>query len=62
MWLGLAAVLWYMTGSGLFLLLLLGAAYRVFLKKDHASSADQAVMFQFAGLMVLFGAILMMRN
>ncbi|MBV8847416.1 MAG: site-2 protease family protein [Bryobacterales bacterium] len=62
MWLGLAAVLWYMSGSGLFLLLLLGAAYRVFWKKDHAIAADQGAMFQFAGLMILFGAILMMRN
>jgi Zn-dependent protease len=58
MWLGLAVVMWYMTDSGLFLILLLGGAYRVFWKKDHADAADQGVLLQFAGLMILFGAML----
>ena len=48
--------------AGLFLLLLLGAAYRIFWKKDHAPAPDQGVMFQFAGLMILFGAILLLRS
>jgi Zn-dependent protease len=59
-WLGLAVAMWYLTDSGLFLILLLGGAYRVFWKKDHAAVADQGLMLQFAGLMILFGAILKM--
>jgi len=59
MWMGLALVLWYFTNSGLFLILLVGAAYRVFWKKDHASAPDNGALLQFAGLMILFGAILM---
>lgn len=58
MWLGLAVVMWYVTDSGLFLLLLLGGAYRVLWKKDHAEVPDQGVLLQFAGLMILLGAIL----
>jgi Zn-dependent protease len=58
MWMGLAVVLWYLTDSGLFLILLLGAAYRVFWKKDHASVADQGLFLQFAGLLILFAALL----
>lgn len=60
MWLGLAVALWYITDSGLFLILLLGGAYRVFWKKDHAPVADQGLFFQFAGLMALFGAMLLL--
>ncbi len=57
-WLGLAAVLWYVTGAGLFILLMVGAAYRIFWKKDHAPEPDQGAFFQFAGLLVLFGTLL----
>jgi len=39
-WLGLAAVLWYLTGAGLFILLMVGAAYRIFWKKDPAPAPD----------------------
>ena len=57
-WLGLAAVLWYVTGAGLFILLMLGAAYRIFWSKDHAPEADWGAFLEFAGLLVLFGALL----
>lgn len=55
---GLAAVLWYATGQLLFALFLLGAAYRVFWKKDHAPVPDDGAFLEFAGLLGLFGAIL----
>jgi Zn-dependent protease len=58
-WLGLAAVLWYVTGAGLFILLMVGAAYRIFWKKDHAPEPDQGAFFQFMGLLVVFGALLL---
>jgi len=61
-WLGVAAALWYLTDSGLFLILLVGGAYRVFWKKDHAPAGDQGVFFQFAGLMALLGAMLLLRS
>lgn len=57
-WLGLAAVLWYVTGAGLFILLMVGAAYRIFWKKDHAPVPDQGAFLEFAGLLALFGALL----
>jgi Zn-dependent protease len=58
LWLGLAAVLWYFTGSGLFLILLIGALYRIFWKKDHAPVPDQPAFLEFAGLMILLGALI----
>jgi Zn-dependent protease len=58
LWLGLAAVLWFFTGSMLFLLLLAGAAYRIFWKKDHAPAPDQPAFLEFAGLMILLGALI----
>ena len=57
-WLVGAGALWYFTDAGMFAILLLGGLYRVFWKKDHAPAADPGVLFQFAGLLVLFGAIL----
>jgi Zn-dependent protease len=61
-WLGLTVALWSLTDSGLFLILLAGGAYRVFWKKDHASAGDPGSFFQFAGLMALLGAILLLRT
>lgn len=57
-WMGVAAALWYATGETLFAILLIGAAYRVFWKKDHAPSADAGVLVQFCGLLAIFGALL----
>ncbi len=58
MWIGLAALLWYLTRSGLFVLLLLGAAYRVFWRKDPAPRPDTGAFLEFAALLALFGALL----
>ncbi len=57
-WLALAAVLWYITGAGLFILLMLGAAYRIFWKKDPAPAPDWGAFLEFAGLLALFAALL----
>ncbi len=57
-WIGLAAVLWYTTREGLFIVLLLGAAYRVFWKKDPAPVPDTGAFLQFAGLLAVFGVLL----
>ncbi len=58
MLLALMLLLWYVASSGLFLILALGAAYRIFWSKDHPSTGDYVVLLQFAGLLVLFGAML----
>lgn len=57
-WLALAAALWYVTRAGLFILLMVGAAYRIFWKKDPAPTPDLGAFLEFAGLLVLFGALL----
>jgi hypothetical protein len=44
----------------MFLILTLGAAYRIFWNKDHSAEPDMPVLLQFGGLAVLFGAILAM--
>lgn len=58
MLLGLMVLLWYLSGSGLFLILAAGAGYRVFWSKDHPAQSDNTVFLQFAGLLILFGALL----
>jgi Zn-dependent protease len=58
MLLGLMLLLWYLSSSGLFLILGLGAAYRIFWSKDYPAESDTTVFLQFAGLLVLFGALL----
>ncbi|HKT54412.1 MAG TPA: site-2 protease family protein, partial [Caulobacteraceae bacterium] len=58
MWTALVALLWYLTRSGLFVLLLLGAAYRLFWKKDPAPRPDTRAFLEFAALLALFGALL----
>lgn len=57
-WLGLAAVLWYVTRAGLFILLVVGALYRIFWKKDPAPEPDLGAFLQFAGLLVVLAALL----
>jgi Zn-dependent protease len=52
------AILGLVTGEGIFLVLTLGAAFRTFYQKDHASEPDQGALIQFGGLLLLFGAIL----
>ena len=58
MLLGLIVLLWYLSGVGLFVILALGAAYRIFWSKDSPEGSDNAVFLQFAGLLILFGALL----
>lgn len=58
MLLGLMLVLWYLSGSGLFLILSLGALYRIFLAKDFAREPDQGAFVQFAGLLTMLGGLL----
>jgi Zn-dependent protease len=54
----LMAALWFLAQEGIFLILALGAAVRAFWLKDHAPEPDQGVLFEFAGLMLLFAAVL----
>lgn len=55
---GFLILLWLWTQEGLFLLLILGAAYRIFWNKDYAAVPDRIPFFQYAGLAALFGAVL----
>jgi Zn-dependent protease len=56
---GLILLLWMITGEGLLFILALGAGYRIFWQKDHAPApGDQTTLLQFAGLLVLFGAMM----
>jgi len=54
----LMAALWWITGEGMLIFLTLGAAYRIFWTKDYAPEGDRGVLFEFAGLLILFGALL----
>lgn len=56
--LGAMTLLWVLSQQGMFLILMAGAAYRVFWKKDHAPEADNLVFFEYAGLLAMFGAML----
>ena len=58
-WMGLAAVLLYATGEWLFALLLLGGAYRTFWKRDAPAEPDSGAFLEFAGLLAVYGALLM---
>lgn len=56
---GLMAVLWMVTGEALFVILTLGAAFRIFWQKDHAEyPGDQRTLLEFGGLLAVFGAML----
>ena len=55
---GLMLLLWYASSSGWFLILALGAAYRIFFAKDDPPQGDRGVMMEFAGLLVLFAALM----
>jgi Zn-dependent protease len=56
--LGLTAVLWLLTRQGMLLIVMLGAAFRIFWQKDDAPEPDLMVFAQFAGLLVLLAAML----
>ena len=55
---GLMAILWFASGSSWFILMLLGAAYRIFMVKDHPAQGDRGALMEFAGLLVLLTAIM----
>ena len=58
MLLGLLIALYALTRQGIFLILIAGALYRVFWKRDHAPEPDQHAFVEFAGLLVLFAAMM----
>jgi Zn-dependent protease len=55
MLLALTVGLWWVTSSGMFLIVALGAAYRIFIQKDFHPDGDRGVLTQFAGLLLLLG-------
>jgi len=55
---GLMLGMWYFAGSGMFLILALGGAYRVFWSKDHPIEGDRGAFVQYAGLLIMLGAML----
>lgn len=55
---GLMGVMWYFTGAGLFLILALGAAYRIFWQKDFPAQGDSGAFVQYAALLITLGALL----
>ncbi|MEO8097196.1 MAG: site-2 protease family protein [Acidobacteriota bacterium] len=54
----LLIMLWWTTGEGIYFLLLMGAAYRIFWQKDHTPPGDQTILWQYAGLAALFGVMM----
>jgi Zn-dependent protease len=56
----LTAALWFSTNEGMFLIVLLGTLYRLFWKKDFAPRPDYWAIGHFAGLLVLFAAIIVL--
>jgi len=50
--------LFALTHEGIFLILIAGALYRFLWKKDHAPEPDQGAFAEFAGLLILFAAML----
>jgi Zn-dependent protease len=52
------AGLFALTREGIFVILIAGAVYRFFWKKDHALEPDQGAFMEFAGLLILFAAML----
>jgi Zn-dependent protease len=55
---GLMLALWYFVGSGMFLALAAGGAYRVFWAKDQPVEGDRGAFIQYAGLLIMLGAML----
>jgi Zn-dependent protease len=56
--LALVGLLWFLTRQGMFIVVFLGAAFRIFWQKDHAPEPDPGAFAQFAALLVLFAALL----
>lgn len=58
MLLALMAILFWITHVGVLILLMLGAAFRIFWSKDHTPQGDRGAFFQFAALLVVLAGIL----
>ena len=56
--LGLIVLLWWFTSQGMFLIVGLGALYRLFILKDEPAQGDRGAFNEYAGLLLVFGAIL----
>ncbi len=56
--LGLILVEWWFTSQGIFLIVALGALYRLFILKDVPPQGDRGAFNEYAGLLLVFGAIL----
>ena len=56
--LGIVVAAWIVTQEGMLMILALGAAFRIFVQKDHAPEPDQGAFLQFAGLLALFAVIM----
>jgi len=56
--LGLMLLLAWVASSGWFVILALGAAYRIFMTKDQPQAGDRGVLMEFAGLLILFAALM----
>jgi len=55
---GIMAAMWYFSGSGMFLLIGLGALYRIFWQKDHPPVGDRTAFMQYVALLITLGALL----
>lgn len=56
----LAAALWAVTKEPMYFLIILGAGYRLFLKRDPSPAPDNAGFAQFSGLLVTLGAVIVL--
>ena len=55
---GVMLALWYFSNANMFLALAAGGAYRVFWAKDQPMEGDRGAFIQYAGLLVMLGAML----
>ncbi len=55
---GIMVALWYFSSAGMFLALAAGGAYRVFWAKDQPAEGDRGAFIQYAGLLLMLGALL----
>jgi Zn-dependent protease len=60
--LGVLAAIWYFTDAGMFLLIGLGALYRIFIQKDHSPVGDRMAFMQYVALLITLGALLAGRH
>jgi len=56
----LAAALWAVTKEPMYFLIVLGAGYRLFMKRDASATPDNVGFAQFSGLLVALGAVIVL--